>query len=148
MPPAPTLELFVMNMHTGASARYALDRLPVTIGRDATNRLRLDDPAVSRTHATLEWTGESVVLTDLGSKNGTHHQGFAVPACVPQPLDSVFIVAIGPFILHGVVTWIEPSVDDTASRRGGGAEPHRLRPDDTAATVVRPRLAGPPQRQR
>jgi hypothetical protein len=40
------------------------------IGRAADCQLSLDDPLVSRTHATLTVTPEVVVLADLGSRNG------------------------------------------------------------------------------
>lgn len=40
------------------------------IGRAANCQLSLDDPLVSRNHATLTVTPESVVLTDLRSRNG------------------------------------------------------------------------------
>lgn len=40
------------------------------IGRAANCQLSLDDPLVSRTHATLTITPDTVVLADLGSRNG------------------------------------------------------------------------------
>jgi len=40
------------------------------IGRAANCQLSLDDPLVSRNHATLTVTHETVVLADLGSRNG------------------------------------------------------------------------------
>jgi hypothetical protein len=40
------------------------------IGRAANCQLSLDDPLVSRNHATITVTPESVVLADLGSRNG------------------------------------------------------------------------------
>jgi len=45
------------------------------IGRAATCQLSLDDPLVSRNHATLSVTPESVVLSDLGSRNGVRVNG-------------------------------------------------------------------------
>ncbi|HET7542951.1 MAG TPA: FHA domain-containing protein [Polyangiaceae bacterium] len=40
------------------------------IGRAASCQLSLDDPLVSRTHATLTVTPEAVIVADLGSRNG------------------------------------------------------------------------------
>ncbi|HEX2670507.1 MAG TPA: FHA domain-containing protein [Polyangiaceae bacterium] len=40
------------------------------IGRAANCQLSLDDPLVSRNHATLTVTSEAVVVADLGSRNG------------------------------------------------------------------------------
>ncbi len=45
------------------------------IGRAASCQLSLDDPLVSRQHATLTVTPEAVVLADLGSRNGVRVNG-------------------------------------------------------------------------
>ena len=45
------------------------------IGRAATCQLALDDPLVSRNHATLIVTSEAVILGDLGSRNGVRVNG-------------------------------------------------------------------------
>ena len=45
--------------------------LPLLIGRAPPAAYRIDHPKVSRTHARLEWQGDSFVLCDL-SFNGTH----------------------------------------------------------------------------
>ena len=45
------------------------------IGRAASCQLSLDDPLVSRQHATLTVTPDSVVLADLGSRNGVRVNG-------------------------------------------------------------------------
>jgi two-component system, sensor histidine kinase LadS len=45
------------------------------IGRDPGCDILLDDPHVSRRHASLRRMGDGVVLTDLGSLNGTWHEG-------------------------------------------------------------------------
>ena len=41
------------------------------IGRDPSCALRLDDPDVSRRHALFHWEGQELLLSDLGSRNGT-----------------------------------------------------------------------------
>jgi S-DNA-T family DNA segregation ATPase FtsK/SpoIIIE len=51
-----------------------LERSSCVIGRagpDATADLRIDDPTLSRAHATVECVGGLVLLRDLGSHNGT-----------------------------------------------------------------------------
>ncbi len=47
----------------------------VVIGRGADCQLSLDDPLVSRNHATLSVTSEAVVIADLGSRNGVRVNG-------------------------------------------------------------------------
>jgi transcriptional regulator with PAS, ATPase and Fis domain len=48
---------------------------PAMIGRDADSTLRIEDPRVSRTHARLGWDDGSLVIEDLGSRNGTTING-------------------------------------------------------------------------
>jgi ABC transport system ATP-binding/permease protein len=48
------------------------------IGRDPTADVVVDDPRVSRRHATLEWGPEGWVLRDAGSRNGTYLDGHRV----------------------------------------------------------------------
>ena len=55
--------------------RIELTREYMTVGREPTCDVRLDDPHVSRTHAALERRGDSVYLQDLGSSGGTFVNG-------------------------------------------------------------------------
>jgi signal transduction histidine kinase len=47
----------------------------VSIGRDESSRIRLDDRSVSRNHARVSWDGERWLLEDLGSRYGTRLEG-------------------------------------------------------------------------
>src|SRR5947209_4105352 len=49
--------------------------IPVTIGREEGNLLRLNDERVSRYHAKIQVDGDDVILTDLDSTNGTRING-------------------------------------------------------------------------
>ena len=51
--------------------RTTLEAASTTIGRDADNDVVLDDPSVSRHHATITRTGAGYVVEDHGSFNGT-----------------------------------------------------------------------------
>jgi pSer/pThr/pTyr-binding forkhead associated (FHA) protein len=124
-------------MVTGDVIRNEVDRLPVTIGRHHSNRLRLDDPSVSRLHATLEWVAGRVVVTDLGSHNGTYQRGFRIPPSVPLELANEFLFAIGPFVVRGVLDRIEIESTDAPTRAASADELRRFLPDDAAVTVVR-----------
>ena len=44
----------------------------IRIGRSADNDIVIDNPTVSRKHATLDITDGRIVVTDLGSKSGTY----------------------------------------------------------------------------
>ena len=54
--------------------RWAVSR-PLVLGREATCDVMIPDRQVSRYHARLTPTTEGIILEDLGSKNGTHHNG-------------------------------------------------------------------------
>lgn len=50
---------------------YELTQDELTIGRDISNRIVINDPEVSRKHARLTLQGGAYVIEDLGSTNGT-----------------------------------------------------------------------------
>ena len=50
---------------------YRLENEPLSIGRDPTNVVVVEDVGVSRRHAVIERLGDRAVVRDLGSKNGT-----------------------------------------------------------------------------
>lgn len=52
--------------------------VPVTIGREEGNSLRLNDERVSRFHSKVQVDGDDYILTDLESTNGTRVNGTAV----------------------------------------------------------------------
>ncbi len=54
---------------------YPLDKGKFVIGRAETSDLCLDDPLASRSHAALAISGDSVVIEDLGSRNGVRVNG-------------------------------------------------------------------------
>jgi FHA domain len=52
--------------------------IPVSVGREEGNSLRLNDERVSRFHAKVQLDGEDYILTDLESTNGTRVNGTSV----------------------------------------------------------------------
>lgn len=56
----------------GAGSRFLLDTESVTVGRRPDSDIFLDDISVSRKHATFARSGQSYVVSDLGSLNGTY----------------------------------------------------------------------------
>jgi DNA-binding winged helix-turn-helix (wHTH) protein len=55
---------------------------PIVLGRESTCEVMIADRQVSRFHARLTPTPEGIILEDLGSKNGTHHNGVSLTAPV------------------------------------------------------------------
>ena len=62
----------------GAGAGFRLDREKILIGRGPGVDRAFDDPAMSRQHAAIEFSGTGFRLRDLGSTNGTRLNGKAV----------------------------------------------------------------------
>lgn len=64
----------------------------LTIGRDLSNRLPINHPAVSRFHAQIAHQGSDFILTDLRSSNGTYVNGRRVnEPCLLRVGDSIRI---------------------------------------------------------
>src|SRR6188474_1969022 len=66
--------LFVMQGRDKGK-RYELRSLPLTLGRDGSNRIQLGDSEVSRRHAEVRQTNDGYAVVDLGSSNGTTVNG-------------------------------------------------------------------------
>ena len=62
--------LIILARH-GSVRQVNIDGQVTTIGRDPECDVQIDSLGVSRRHATIHWTGDRFVLTDLGSFNGT-----------------------------------------------------------------------------
>jgi DNA-binding winged helix-turn-helix (wHTH) protein len=64
----------------------------IVLGREASCDVVVADRQISRYHARLTPTPEGVILEDLGSKNGTHHNG--VPLTSPVVLQDGDLVSV------------------------------------------------------
>ena len=65
--------------------------LPVTIGREEENTVRLNDERISRFHIKLQEDRGRVILTDLDSTNGTRVNGRTVSMRVLRAGDQVAV---------------------------------------------------------
>ncbi len=92
---------------------YELTAAQITVGRDATNQLRLHDTEVSRRHAEFVRSPEGYRLRDLGSVNGSFVNDQAARDVLLRPGDRV---QIGQTILVFSLTRAETPQDDLADR--------------------------------
>ena len=69
--------------------------IPVTIGREEGNALRLNDERVSRFHAKVQTEDSDIILTDLDSTNGTRVNGVSCQPGMPQPVFAGDVLGIG-----------------------------------------------------
>ena len=74
-----------------------VDKERVGVGRDPTNQIVINDPAVSREHAAIVPVGNDHILEDLASANGTFVNGTRMPRRILQHGD---VVEFGAFTLR------------------------------------------------
>lgn len=72
-----------------SGARYVLGSQPVTIGRAPECEIALDDVNISRQHAQVRTAGDSFVVIDLGSTNGTYCNGQRISQQVLSDGDTI-----------------------------------------------------------
>lgn len=105
--------------------------IPVTIGREEGNVLRLNDERVSRFHAKIQVEDADVILTDLDSTNGTRVNGSAVQIRRLRAGDQVSIGR--SILLFGTMEEIDTrrKGDSGVAATQGGAQ--TVRADELAA---------------
>ncbi|GAB96192.1 pSer/pThr/pTyr-binding forkhead associated (FHA) protein [Kineosphaera limosa] len=87
--PGTALLLVLRGPNTGA--RFLLDAPTTTTGRHPDSDIFLDDVTVSRKHAVFQVEGDSFVVRDVGSLNGTYVNRELVDQAVLRPGDEVQI---------------------------------------------------------
>ena len=90
-PEYPTLSI-LKGPQTGST--FVLDTPDITIGRDPSSSVFLNDMTVSRRHAVLHIAGDSARIEDLGSLNGTWVDGAIVKT---SPLVDGSTIQVGTF---------------------------------------------------
>lgn len=78
LPVAPDTACLVIIYGPDLGKRIELSTETLECGRSMQCSIPLDDDAVSRRHACIEWTGSGYALRDLGSTNGTYVNDIAV----------------------------------------------------------------------
>jgi predicted Zn finger-like uncharacterized protein len=82
---------------------YPITKSRTTIGRSGAD-INLDDPEASRSHAALEIVGDSAILRDLGSTNGTF---IDLDRIEQHQLGNQMEFRIGSHVLMFIVTDVE-----------------------------------------
>ena len=90
---------FQLIMRSGPTpgAAFTLEGDQLTIGRDSTNEIVINDAEISRRHARLTFQGGKYVLEDLGSTNGTFVNGQRLAG--PRVLKAGEVVSFGEQIV-------------------------------------------------
>jgi hypothetical protein len=114
----------VQELLDGNDARLGLEVLPlvprkkkaasdnILLGRDAECDLVLRHARVSARHAEISRGGGLLLVTDLGSKNGTRLNGTKLPARTPTAVD------VGDNLAFGPITATVWGIDDLLAAMG------------------------------
>lgn len=86
-PPAP--QMGQARLVSSDGRQYTIQIGSTTIGRGEQATMRLPDVGISRRHARIDYDGAQVVLTDLGSTNGTLVNGQRISAVALNPGDVI-----------------------------------------------------------
>lgn len=123
---------FQLIMRSGPTpgASFILEGDQLTVGRDATNEIVINDAEISRRHARLTFQGGKYVLEDLGSTNGTFVNGQRLAG--PRVLKAGEVVQFGEQIM---LVFEVSSIDAGATM---------VSPRAAAAVPSVPRPATPP----
>src|SRR5215218_5921351 len=107
--------------------------IPVTIGREEGNGLRLNDERVSRFHAKVQVEDGDIILTDLDSTNGTRVNGTAIQIRRLRAGDQVSIGRT--MLLFGTMEEIAARRNGVipASGTGCGPQAQTIRAEELAA---------------
>ncbi|MFN7210681.1 MAG: FHA domain-containing protein [Aggregatilineales bacterium] len=119
---------------------YELTKDVISLGRDITNDIVVNDPEVSRHHCRLTRGSGGYTLEDLGSTNGTFVNGQRISGA--RPLNSGDLVGLG----ETVTLAYEASAADVAARPPlVGAEPPYAPAPSTYAPPQSAAPSYPPQ---
>jgi len=97
----------------GTRRDFPLKGQRVVLGRTNTCDLRIPLPSISRQHCEIEFDGDRALVRDLGSSNGTYHNGNRVQEATLSAGDEI---VIGPVVftvmIDGEPSEIEPVHSD------------------------------------
>jgi pSer/pThr/pTyr-binding forkhead associated (FHA) protein len=105
----------VMRSGPSSGKVFPLEKAELFVGRDLNNDVVINDPEVSRRHARFLLQGNSYVLEDLGSTNGTFINGQRLAS--PYPLRDGEVITFGERInvVYELVVLDEDATQVTAT---------------------------------
>lgn len=116
---------FVMRSGPTPGVTFLLEGSQLTIGRDASNGVAINDAEVSRKHSQLSFQGGKYVLEDLGSTNGTFVNGQRLSG--PVVLKPGDVVSLGEQIvlMYDSIN-IDPGATMASPRKSARVDPPRV----------------------
>src|SRR5690606_1551111 len=110
-----TVVINVFDSEAGTTSEYSFNKSPIRLGRNPLNDLTLPFPFVSGWHAVVRFDEHEAKFFDLGSTNGTLHNGRRIQAGEPVFVDGNVALTIGKLELR-------------ISRRAGDVVAHSVPP--------------------
>ncbi|MBX7219680.1 MAG: SpoIIE family protein phosphatase [Blastocatellia bacterium] len=92
------MAILYVQQSNGSNYEMSLAKVRTTIGRSSRNDVCLSDPFASRLHAEIRREDEFYFITDMGSANGTYHNGVRLNGTLPLNFGDV--VRIGETKMH------------------------------------------------
>lgn len=91
--------IFQLTIRSGPNPgqTFPLEQEEMVLGRDLVNDITINDPEVSRRHARFTLQGDSIVIEDLGSTNGSFLNGQRITG--PQQLRAGDVITLGENIV-------------------------------------------------
>ncbi len=126
---------------------YELNKDIITLGRDITNDIVINDPEVSRHHCRLTRGGGGYTMEDLGSTNGTFVNGQRLTGA--RPLAGGDMIGLGETVTLGYESTIpapEPGQQATMISPASQAQPSYQSPGYQAQPAYQqsPQYTSPP----
>jgi pSer/pThr/pTyr-binding forkhead associated (FHA) protein len=122
--------------------------VPITIGREEGNSIQLNDDRISRFHLKIQQDHDDIVLTDLGSTNGSRVNNEEVQLRILRHGD---LISVGrSTLLFGTRKEINHRLErlaPSAVEREGSSESHSLSDSSSDLSDLRAQLKENPQYQ-
>ena len=131
----------VMGQGPEPGQTFNLDRDALTIGRDPSNGIAINEPQISRQHARITRQGGLMVIEDLGSTNGTFVNGMRLTG--PHTLANGDAIGLGNSVTLTFQGTAAP-VADTMAGQPEAVPPQSYGPPPAAPPYSPPAYAAAP----
>src|SRR5579862_6939694 len=93
--PERTIRVTFLEPLSARGARIPIGAEPVVLGRSGSCTVKLEDPRVSSRHTQLQASDRGVIVSDLGSRNGTFIDGQRVDVDLPMRATTTATLTLG-----------------------------------------------------
>lgn len=127
--------MLVMFKSDGKRQDFPLNKSRTIVGRKNNCDLRIPLSSVSRQHCELTIEGEQLRIKDLGSSNGTFHNGSRIQEAILEPGDEL---TIGPVVFTTVIDGNPDNIEPVKTLIGKPRSEQVSSPDNATPSVDMP----------